>query len=401
MQKKMFWVWRLAMSLALLAMLVKVDGGVERSRTEQQGLTLRPAMLILWPDAAQAAESFSKFLKQISVSGEWTAAIRQVYHITMPDTASTALKIRSNTTSCNATGKAVIFLLGVQAGELESLREKSKLAGNEEVEMRRRKKRKRKVVDLHNPCVAWIEEDEDVSTAAGMDVTHLTAAMHRLPSPYRNTVRREEEAEGDSPDATTGPTGKHIPASWRTKRPLPSVPKDRANLGYYALMEAGSLSLTGTDFEAAAAFFRKALDLLPDSVAPLNKLGSALMGGGKRQDALELYRDAVDRFPRDVTARMNLGSVLEEEDSDGSLASARLHYAAALALSPRSATQMAAMAQIDRKVGNSDAAYAAYNGSLALLAARGVARADHEEIHLQVLSLLLSLLALLAQKYQY
>jgi hypothetical protein len=62
---------------------------------------------------------------------------------------------------------------------------------------------------------------------------------------------------------------------------------------------------------------------------------------------------------------------------------------------------MAAMAQIDRKVGNSDAAYAAYNGSLALLAARGVARADHEEIHLQVLSLLLSLLALLAQKYQY
>ncbi len=141
--------------------------------------------------------------------------------------------------------------------------------------------------------------------------------------------------------------------------------------------------------------------MLPDNVAPLNKLGSALMGGGKRQDALELYRHAVDRFPRDVTARMNLGSVLEEEDSDGSLASARLHYAAALALSPRSATQMVAMAQIDRKVGNSDAAYAAYNGSLALLAARGVARADHEEIHLQVLSLLLSLLALLAQKYKY
>jgi hypothetical protein len=90
----------LAAAVAAVACLAHAVGGSPNGEA-------RSAMLVLFPDAAKAAESFSKFLKKTTESGEWTAEIRQVYHITLPDAASAALKDRhtNSSSSCSAAGK--------------------------------------------------------------------------------------------------------------------------------------------------------------------------------------------------------------------------------------------------------------------------------------------------------
>ena len=91
-----------------------------------------------------------------------------------------------------------------------------------------KKKRKKKVVDLHNPCVLWLDQQADLEAASGVGMDVLSAATRSLPAPYRNTVRQEEEAEeaADSAHAaTTGPTGKILPASWRLKKAQKKAPQ--------------------------------------------------------------------------------------------------------------------------------------------------------------------------------
>ena len=98
----------------------------------------------------------------------------------------------------------------MSTNELGALSEKAKIKGDEEMESRRRKKRKKKVVDLHNPCVVWIEEEEHLEIVSNLSFSQLNESMHALPVPYRNTVRQEEEEEEEEDTPVTpaaGPTG--------------------------------------------------------------------------------------------------------------------------------------------------------------------------------------------------
>jgi tetratricopeptide (TPR) repeat protein len=211
------------------------------------------------------------------------------------------------TVACCAV-QSVIFLLRVSAGELDALRENAHLAGNEEVESRRRKKRKKIVVDLHNPCIAWIEEAEDLKLAAGIEAEELDAAVQSLPSPYRNTVRQEEQEEEEHKPLSS-PTGKSIPKSWMPKKPAAKPPASRPGLGSYLLLEAGAFAQSSGNLTAASGFFRRAVELLPTSAAPLNKLGGAMEAAGDYEGATSVYRRVVSEFPKDVTGRMRLAQV--------------------------------------------------------------------------------------------
>jgi tetratricopeptide (TPR) repeat protein len=393
------------------------------------GAVMRPAMVILLPDAAKAAEGFSKFLRKATESDDWTASIRQVYHLTLPDGAVAAVMAKDGGRNCTTSGKSVVFLLEVSAGgELEALRERARLQGDEEVQMRRRKKRKKKVVDLHNPCVLWLDQQADLEAASGVGMDVLSAATRSLPAPYRNTVRQEEEAEeaADSAHAaTTGPTGKVLPASWRLKKAQKKAPpKEKPappNLGSYLVLEAGATAYARGNYTEAVLFLEKAAELRPDSPSPLNKLGQALLArgageGADKGEAVRVFRKVVAAFPRDTSARTSLGAILEEEDTEESRVEALSLYTAALAASPRSAEQvventcsgemampltrmcslsrmcsltricslqMAAVAHMQRRNGDAAAAYRGYNESLKLLAAGGVRRAEGGEIMLQ------------------
>ena len=389
----------------------------------KDGAVMRPAMVILLPDAAKAAEGFSKFLRKATESDDWTTSIRQVYHLTLPDGAVAAVMAKDGGRNCTTSGKSVVFLLEVSAGgELEALRERARLQGDEEVQMRRRKKRKKKVVDLHNPCVLWLDQQADLEAASGVGMDVLSAATRSLPAPYRNTVRQEEEAEeaADSAHAaTTGPTGKILPASWRLKKAQKKAPpKEKPappNLGSYLVLEAGATAYARGNYTEAVLFLEKAAELRPDSPSPLNKLGQALLSrgageGADKGEAVRVFRKVVAAFPRDTSARTSLGAILEEEDTEESRVEALSLYTAALAASPRSAEQvvektcssemampftrmcsltrmcplqMAAVAHMQRRNGDAAAAYRGYNESLKLLAAGGVRRAEVGEIMLQ------------------
>ena len=389
----------------------------------KDGAVMRPAMVILLPDAAKAAEGFSKFLRKATESDDWTTSIRQVYHLTLPDGAVAAVMAKDGGRNCTTSGKSVVFLLEVSAGgELEALRERARLQGDEEVQMRRRKKRKKKVVDLHNPCVLWLEQQADLEAAAGVGMDVLAAATRSLPAPYRNTVRQEEEAEeaADSAHAaTTGPTGKILPASWRLKKAQKKAPpKEKPappNVGSYLVLEAGATAYARGNYTEAVLFLEKAAELRPDSPSPLNKLGQALLArgageGADKDEAVRVFRKVVAAFPRDTLARTSLGAILEEQDTEESRVEALSLYTAALAASPRSAEQvvektcssemampftrmcsltrmcplqMAAVAHMQRRNGDAAAAYRGYNESLKLLAAGGVRRAEGGEIMLQ------------------
>ena len=274
---------------ALLAVLVMMAILAEsHSRADSAGDSgARPAMLILLPDASKAAEAFSKFLKQRAAeSHEWTVAIRQMYHLTLSDSVSTAIKkiATTNTTGCTRKGRSVVFLLSVSAGELDALREKARMDGDAEAKMRNRKKRKKKGVDLLDPCVVWLEEAADLELVSGLDISNFSAALTLLP-PYRNTIRQEEEEEEDNNDEV-GAKGKAIPKSWKLKKP----PKAKPALGSYLIFEAGMLAFAAGNFTSAVSFFETAAELQRDSAAPLNKLGMALMAAGNKARAVDVYQ---------------------------------------------------------------------------------------------------------------
>ena len=354
------WIQRaLLFAAVLLSSSNQQCGGAD----VKDGAAMRPVMLILLPDAAKAAEGFSKFLRKATESDEWTASIRQVYHLTLPDGEIAAVMAKDGGRNCTTSGKSVVFLLEVSAeGELEVLREKARLQGDEEVQMRRRKKRKKKVVDLHNPCVLWLEQQADLEAAAGVGMDVLAAATRSLPAPYRNTVRQEEEDE--EVQETTGPTGKVVPASWRlTKALKKALPKEKPappNLGSYLVLEAGATAYARGNYTEAVLFLEKAAALRPDSPSPLNKLGQALLArgageGADKDEAVRVFRKVVAAFPRDTSARTSLGAILEEEDTEESRVEALSLYTAALAASPRSAEQVADVAHMQRRYG--DASY--------------------------------------------
>ena len=85
-----------ALLTALSLEHVRGEGGEKGGHVKdfsEDGSGVRPGMLILLPDAATAAEGFSRFLKQRTESDEWTVSIRQVFHITLPETTSNGMQI--------------------------------------------------------------------------------------------------------------------------------------------------------------------------------------------------------------------------------------------------------------------------------------------------------------------
>ncbi len=312
-----------------------VDGGAE----------MRPAMVILLPDAAHTAETFSKFLRQVGDSREWTAAIRQVFHLSLHNSIGA--------TNCTKTGKSVVFLLEVSAGgEFEALRERARIEGDADEARRWRKKRKTKAADLHNPCVLWLDEQADLEAAAGVGLDLLTAATRALPAPYRNTVRHHEDEDEDEEVAhEVGPTGKPIPSSWRAKRAKKKAAP--TNLGSHLVLEAGATAYARGNYTEAVRFLEKAAELRPDNPSPLNKLGHALLargggGGVDKDEAVRVFRKVVGAFPQDISARMSLGAILEEENTQKAREEAMSHYVAALDAAPRSAEQVGRAAGAER-----------------------------------------------------
>ena len=337
MQRSKSWnaVARALLLAAVLLLGSQLCGGAD----VEGGAEMRPAMVILLPEAAHTAETFSKFLRRAGDSTEWTAAIRQVFHLTLPDAIGA--------TNCTKPGKSVVFLLEVSAGgEFEALREKARLEGDADEAMRRRKKRKTKAADLHNPCVLWLDEQVDLEAAAGVGLDVLTAATRALPAPYRNTVRRygDEDEEGEGAKEV-GPTGREIPASWRRSQRANKKSAPPANLGSFLILEAGVSAYARGNYMDAVRFLEKAAELRPDDPSPLNKLGQALLargggGGVDKDEAVRVFKKVVDAFPRDISARMSLGAILEEEDTQKAREEALSHYVAALDASPRSAEQV-------------------------------------------------------------
>ena len=106
MQRSKSWnaVARALLLAAVLLLGSQLCGGAD----VEGGAEMRPAMVILLPEAAHTAETFSKFLRRAGDSTEWTAAIRQVFHLTLPDAIGA--------TNCTKPGKSVVFLLEVSAG---------------------------------------------------------------------------------------------------------------------------------------------------------------------------------------------------------------------------------------------------------------------------------------------
>jgi tetratricopeptide (TPR) repeat protein len=64
------------------------------------------------------------------------------------------------------------------------------------------------------------------------------------------------------------------------------------------------------DYRNAEAWFRKALELDPKSVAAHSNLGVALKGQGKSEEAIAQFRKAIELAPKATLPRINLGNLL-------------------------------------------------------------------------------------------
>ena len=202
--------------------------------------------------------------------------------------------------------------------------------------------------------------------------------MHALPSPWRNSIRQEEDRDED--EELESSTGKALPKSWFRR----SSPAERhPPLGAYLTAEAGARAYSNGNFTAAIAFFETAARLEPTSPKPLNRVAMAHMAAGQREEGMRVYRDVVRQFPSDITARLQLGGALQEgQRGAAALDEARELLQKAVDIAPSASTH-AALGHVLRKIGHNDDAHAAYNASLAALAAGGLRRAEPTEVEEQ------------------
>ena len=98
---------------------------------------------------------------------------------------------------------------------------------------------------------------------------------------------------------------------------------------FYRIVDSASDLMTGKQFAAAAAEWKKALELQPDEASAQYNLGLSLFQAGQPIEAIEHYERALQLSPEYPEAHINLGSALS---SLGRLDEALVHFQKAVDL---------------------------------------------------------------------
>jgi tetratricopeptide (TPR) repeat protein len=127
------------------------------------------------------------------------------------------------------------------------------------------------------------------------------------------------------------------------------VSMDAPATEYYRIVDVASDLMKRQQFEAAAAEWKKALELHPGEAAAHNNLGLCLLNSGRTREAIEQYERALQLSPEYPEAHDNLGSAL---GSLGRMDEALAHFRKAVELDPTRAGAQAnlgtALAQTGR-----------------------------------------------------
>jgi tetratricopeptide (TPR) repeat protein len=125
----------------------------------------------------------------------------------------------------------------------------------------------------------------------------------------------------------------------------------------------GLLQQQAGDFEAAAAFYRRAAAAAPDSARGPMNLGVLAMAAGRPEPAETFFREALRRNGRDADALYNYGFFLERGGDD---AGAETFYRAALAEAPAHRKSRNALGVVCFRRGDFQAAAAHFRVALRL-----------------------------------
>ena len=119
----------------------------------------------------------------------------------------------------------------------------------------------------------------------------------------------------------------------------------------------GVRALGSGEYAAAASYFRKGLELAPDSPSLRHELGTALSLTGDSQGALEQFAETVRRSPQFVKGRYSLGVILA---SRGRLREAIEQFSAAVKSEPNYVEAQLQLAEALRRSGRAEQALAHY-----------------------------------------
>jgi tetratricopeptide (TPR) repeat protein len=125
----------------------------------------------------------------------------------------------------------------------------------------------------------------------------------------------------------------------------------------------GIRALDSGDFKAAAAHFRKGVELAPDNPSLRHKLGTALSLMGDTRGAFEQFEETVRRSPGFSQAHYSLGVLLAGSNR---YQEALEHFSTAVRYEPNYVDARLRLAEILRRTGRPDAALAQYAQVIAI-----------------------------------
>lgn len=117
------------------------------------------------------------------------------------------------------------------------------------------------------------------------------------------------------------------------------------------------------DLSAAIEIYRRAVKLSPDTVEIRKNLTRTLASAGRTRDAVKTARETVRRDRGDVDARLILATALME---DGKLDEARSQIENVLAAEPDNGGAFTSLANIESRMGDSEASCDAYKQAVSL-----------------------------------
>jgi tetratricopeptide (TPR) repeat protein len=127
--------------------------------------------------------------------------------------------------------------------------------------------------------------------------------------------------------------------------------------------DLGVRALDAGDFAAAAAHFRKGVELAPDNPSLRHKLGTALQLMGDTRGAVAQFEEIVKRSPGFSQAHYSLGVLLAER---GQYQEALERFSTAVRYEPNYVDARLRLAEMLRRVGRPDTALAQYQQVLAI-----------------------------------
>jgi tetratricopeptide (TPR) repeat protein len=124
-----------------------------------------------------------------------------------------------------------------------------------------------------------------------------------------------------------------------------------------AYENAGVRALDGGDWMAAAASFRKAIELSPDSASLRHRLGTALSLSGDTRAAAEQFQEALRRSPDYAPAHFSLGVLFEGSER---YPEAIEQFSAAVSYDPSYVEAHLQLAELLQRAGHPDASLPHY-----------------------------------------